>query len=170
MIDDIIEFVPDPLPATTNTAQNARDQKGRGFELEANWQPLDKLGLSGNYAWQDSEDKQTGDRIADAPGQTIYLDARWGFLPDWSFDAQLINVSDRKRAADDTRSNIDDYTLINMTLRRKRIAKHWQLAASVRNLFDKDAREPSTGAIPDDYPLAGRSVYAELRYFLKGEQ
>jgi len=38
------------------------------------------------------------------------------------------------------------------------------------NLFDDDAREPGTGAIPDDYPLAERSVYAELRYFLKGEQ
>ena len=57
-----------------------------------------------------------------------------------------------------------------MTLRRKRIAKRWQLAASVRNLFDEDAREPSTGAIADDYPLPERSVYAELRYFLKGEQ
>jgi iron complex outermembrane receptor protein len=169
-IDDIIELVPDPLPATTNTAQNARDQKGHGFELEANWQPFDKLRLGGNYAWQNSEDKDTGDRIADAPGQTIYLDARWRFLPDWSFDTQLVDVSDRKRAAGDTRSDIDDYTLINVTLRRKRIAKRWQLAASVRNLFDKDAREPSTGAIADDYPLAERSVYAELRYFLKGEQ
>jgi len=169
-IDDAIEFVSDPLPATTNTAQNARDQKGHGFELEANWRPVDKLHLSGNYAWQNSEDKDTGDRIADAPGQTIYLDARWRFLPDWSFDTQLVDVSDRKRAAGDTRSDIDDYTLVNMTLRRKKIAKRWQLAASVRNLFDEDAREPSTGAIPDDYPLAERSVYAELRYFLKGEQ
>jgi len=169
-IDDIIEFVRDPLPATTNTAQNARDQKGHGFELEANWQPFDKLQLGGNYAWQNSEDKQTGDRIADAPRQTIYLDARWRFLPDWSFDTQLVDVSDRKRAAGDTRSDIDDYTLINVTLQRKRIAKRWQLAASVRNLFDTDAREPSTGEIPDDYPLAGRSVYAELRYFLKTGQ
>ncbi|GMQ84096.1 MAG: hypothetical protein BMS9Abin06_0852 [Gammaproteobacteria bacterium] len=169
-IDDIIEFVPDPLPATTNTAQNSRDQKGYGFELEANWQPVDKLRLGGNYAWQNSKDKETGDRIADAPGQQLYLDARWRFLPDWSLDAQLVNVSDRRRAAADTRNDIDDYTLVNVTLRRKRIARHWQLAASVRNLFDEDAREPSTGAIPNDYPLAKRSAYAELRYFMKGEQ
>jgi iron complex outermembrane receptor protein len=46
-IDDAIEFVPDPLPATTNTAQNSRDQEGHGFELEANWQPVDKLHLGG---------------------------------------------------------------------------------------------------------------------------
>jgi iron complex outermembrane receptor protein len=169
-IDDAIEFVPDPLPATTNTAQNSRDQKGHGFELEAHWHPFEKLALGGNYAWQNSEDKETDDHIADAPRQEIYLDARWRFLPDWSLDAQLVDVSDRKRSAGDTRSDIDDYTLVNMTLRRKRIAKHWGLAASVRNIFDEDAREPSTGAIPDDYPLAERSVYAELRYFLKGEQ
>jgi iron complex outermembrane receptor protein len=169
-IDDAIEFVPDPPPATTNTAQNSRDQEGYGFELEAYWQPSEKLRLGGNYAMQYSEDKDTGDRIADAPRQQIYLDARWSFLPDWSFDTQLVSVGDRKRAAGDARSDIDDYTLVNVTLRRRRFAKHWELAASVRNLFDEDASEPSTGAIPDDYPLAERSVYAELSYFLKGDQ
>ena len=38
-----------------------------------------------------------------------------------------------------------------------------------KNLFDKNAREPSpagisTASIPDDLPLAGRSFFGEIRY------
>jgi iron complex outermembrane receptor protein len=72
----------------------------------------------------------------------------------------------------DPREEIDDYQLVNLTLRRKNIAGHWDAALAVRNLFDEDAREPSPfdaraplGAfIPFDYPLEGRSFWAELRF------
>ena len=163
-IDDLIEFVPDAAPATGNTARNSRDQEGHGFELEAQWQPVPGIQLNANYAYQNSEDRDTGDRIADAPEQQFFFDARWHFQPDWLLDVGLNTVKGRKRAAGDTRKGIDDYTLVNLTLRRKRIGRHWQLAGSVRNLFDVDVREPSPAAIPDDYPRARRSVYAELRY------
>ena len=61
---------------------------------------------------------------------------------------------------------------VNATLRRKNIAKYWDVAMSVRNLFDEDAQEPSPydpaaplGAqIPDDYPMEERAFWAELRF------
>ena len=44
------------------------------------------------------------------------------------------------------------------------------LAASVRNLFDADAREPSPSSprvfISDDLPIADRSLYFEARHLL----
>jgi len=42
------------------------------------------------------------------------------------------------------------------------IAKYWELAATVKNLFDSDIREPSDGTIPDDYPMNKRSIFVEL--------
>ena len=59
-----------------------------------------------------------------------------------------------------------------MTLRKKNIAAHWDLALAVRNLFDEDARESSPydpgaplGAwIADDYPLNSREFWIELRF------
>lgn len=62
---DLINYVSD-AGATTKTAQNSGDQDGYGFELEASWKILDNLTVSGNYAWQHSEDHNTHDRVPDA--------------------------------------------------------------------------------------------------------
>ena len=76
---------------------------------------------------------------------------------------------DRNRAAGDPRSDVDDYVLVDLTLRRTHLWKNWEVALLVKNLFDEDAREPSPNGdpvpfIPDDLPLAGRSILGELRY------
>jgi iron complex outermembrane receptor protein len=58
------------------------------------------------------------------------------------------------------------YTLVDITLRRTHINDKFDIAASVKNIFDADAREPSLspGLIPNDLPLAGRNFYVEARY------
>lgn len=50
-----------------------------------------------------------------------------------------------------------------MTLRRQHIAKHWEAAFSVHNLFDVNARSPNTAIIPNDLPLADRTFFGEIR-------
>jgi outer membrane receptor for ferrienterochelin and colicins len=161
--EDLIEFVPDEH-TTTNTAKNARKQEGHGFEFEADWWLTDKLRLRGNYALQHSEDKNTQDDIPDAPRDQAYLNAHWWLRPNWSLDTEYIWVANRPRAAGDPRPDIDDYSLVNLTLRRSHISEHWEAAVGIRNLFNTDARAPSNGIIPDDYPLAGRSIYGEVRF------
>lgn len=161
-INDLIELVPDPQSGTT-TAQNARDQEGYGFELEAAWQMFESFQLKGNVAYQHSEDKDTGYEVPDAPGWQAYLNAHWAFYPEWYLDAQWHWIGERERAAGDPRPEIDDYSLVNLVLRRKNIAKHWDAALLVKNVFDEDVREPSLMVIPNDYPMEGRSVYGELR-------
>ncbi len=60
---------------------------------------------------------------------------------------------------------IDDYTVVDLTLRAKEFAPGFEFALSARNLFDESVKEPSLapGAIPNDLPLAGRGVFVELR-------
>ena len=159
----MIEFIPDDS-ATTSTAQNARDQDGDGFEWELNWQPIPSLRLNGNYSWQDAKDAQTGQAVADAPGQQFKVGANWEFKPQWSINSQIYWVGDRQRAVGDARPAIDDYTLLNLTLRRKNVVPDLDLSIAMRNLTDEDAREPSNGTIADDYPLESRSVWLELKY------
>ena len=161
-IDGLIEFLPDEGEATT-TSQNARDQKGHGFELEGDWQVTDSLQLSSNMAWQNSEDKESGDPVPNAPGLQAYLAGDWQFLPDWSVNAQWLWVGQRERASGDTRKAVDDYRITNLTLRRQALFEHLDLALAVRNLFDEDVREPSTSVIPNDYPMKGREIWAELQ-------
>jgi len=161
---DLISNIPD-AGATTKTAQNAKDQDGYGFEIEAKWQATDTLDVNASYAWQHSEDKHTNQQVADAPRQQIYLSSQWQFINGYHLSPQLIWIGDRKRAATDSRNAIDDYTLVNLTLRVDSVFNTpFQLAISGRNIFDEDAYEPSSGTIADDYPLEGRSIWVELSY------
>ncbi|MCP4278332.1 MAG: TonB-dependent receptor [Gammaproteobacteria bacterium] len=160
---DLIEYVADS-GATTQTAQNARDQDGYGFELEADWKVSRDLRINANYAWQHSEDASTGVDIHDAPGQQLYFNAHWRVAPQWSVNSQLNWVGGRKRASGDTRDEIDDYTLVNLTLKRQGVVPGLDLTLSILNLFDENAREPSDGTIADDYPLEGRSVWVAAHF------
>jgi len=162
---DIIRFVPDPA-ATTSTAQNTSSQTGYGLEWTGSWIATGALRLSSNYAYQQNTDKLTDKNAGHAPRHQLYLRGDWVFLPDWNLNSQLNWVAQRDRAAGDLRPAINDYTTVDATIRRKHLWGDWDIAASVRNVFDADAREPSPapGFIRNDLPLPGRNYFLELSY------
>lgn len=165
---DVIRFEP-----ATGIAENSGGIKGLGFEIEANYDVSEALRLTGNYAFQRSEDDESKAVIANAPRNQLYLRGGWKPLIDWLVNVQLTWIADRARDTADPRPAIDDYLITDMTLRYRPVARSWEIAASVRNLFDEDAREPSprllplpgsVPMIPDDLPLAGRHFFVEARY------
>lgn len=164
---DLIRYVPD-ANGGSSTAQNTGSQAGYGTELEAEWKAADSLKLIGNYAWQKSRDTALKHNAGQSPQHQVYLRANWEFLPNWQFTPQAKWIIDRSRVSGDNRGRISDYTWVDLTLRRQRLAEHWEVAFSVRNLFDVNAREPSLAgqpmaAIPNDLPLAGRNFFGEVR-------
>ncbi len=163
---DIIQFVPGP---GGSTAQNTGEQTGYGLEIEADWRITSNFRLLGNYAFQISEDETSDEDAGNAPHHQVYVRADWEFLPSWYFNPQLNWIVDRDRVAGDNRPEIDDYSTVDLTLRRIGIHNHWDVAFAVRNLFDSDVREPSlagspAASIPNDLPQAGRSFYGEVRF------
>ena len=164
---DIIRFITDPSSATA-TAQNTGDQNGHGFEWEVNWKLSDALKLTANYAYQKSEDETTGEDAGNAPHHEVFANLDWRIERVWYVDPQITWISKRERVSGDPRPDLGGYTLVDLTLRRTSIANKFEIAASVRNLFDQDAREPSLspGLISNDLPLPGRNFYVELRYTL----
>jgi outer membrane receptor for ferrienterochelin and colicins len=163
---DVIRFVAN-TGAAGNTAQNAGNQNGKGLELEFTWDAMDSLRLAGNYAYQRSIDENTNKDAGLAPHHHAYLRTDWRFIPGWTLSGQVNWVADRMRQATDNRPRIADYTTTDLTLRTGQFRKDWELAVSVRNLLNVDAREPtadsSAVSIPNDLPLPGRSLYLELR-------
>jgi iron complex outermembrane receptor protein len=173
---DKIGWAPDPHPnpnlkAPPLLAQNIHTQDGYGLEVEARWKMSPKSSLLVNYSYQQATD-ENDHQIGNDPQHSAYLRTDWLLIPNWFLDTQVNWVAHRQRQFGDPRPPIDDYTTIDLTLRRKDIkAGHWNFALGVRNLLDADAREPSTGpdsngmiAIPHDLPLAGRNYFLELRY------
>jgi len=166
---DMIEFV---ASGATKIAQNAKDLDGEGFEVELNWAVDKDFNLLFNYANQSAEDKSTNIQDPFSVQNQAYIDARWKFMSDWQVSTQVNWVADRNReptSEGETRDDIRDYTLVNLTLRRSNLIKQWEFALTVNNLFDKNAREPSALSnglvvIPDDYPLNERAIFLEARY------
>lgn len=166
---DILRFVPNADPTTGSTAQNTGGQTGRGLELEASWDVTKAVRLASNYGYQRSTDKTTDKDAGDAPHHHLYLRGDWRFMADWTANAQANWIAGRDRVAGDLRPNVPNYHTVDLTL-RKGTARHgqWDVAFSVRNLFNATVLEPSPapGNIPYDFPMARRSGYIQLRYGL----
>ena len=92
-----------------------------------------------------------------------YLRMDWGFSPAWNWNLQGNWLGERERSPGDSRDAAAAYLITDTTLRYAGY-DNWEFAASVRNLFDADARAATSASIPGDLPLPGRQFYAELRY------
>lgn len=167
---DLIEFVPSDL--ANKIAKNAGDQKGHGYESELNWRPLDNFSLASSYSYQNARDQSNDAPVHEAPAKQFKLMVNWEFLPNWYWHSQYSWVGDRsRRQADpiletlaDNRNPIDNYSLWDMNVRKVNFLKNTDLMIGVRNIADTEAREPSSGEIPEDYLLESRSVWLELSY------
>jgi len=143
--------------------QNTGKNKGYGFALDGSWQLHPQWKLTGNYAFQLATD-QKDQPVPNAPRQQLYFRTDWKFLPAWNLDLQANWVGKRYRPNGDKRPTINNYTTVDATLRYQQDQRPWEIDFSARNLFDADAREPTNATIPNDLPLAGRSIWGEIRY------
>ncbi|MDD2700725.1 MAG: TonB-dependent receptor [Sideroxydans sp.] len=146
--------------------QNSGDQAGKGVEFETTYDATSNLRLTGNYSLQHSIDSITGQDAGMAPHRRLFARAEWRFAPRWHLNTKVNYVAGRMREPGDTRAAVPDYTLIDLTLRREKIAGDWEFSALVFNLFDRKAWEPTFKSVgmTSDLPLPGRSLYLQLQY------
>ncbi|HYW91529.1 MAG TPA: TonB-dependent receptor [Gammaproteobacteria bacterium] len=167
---DLIRFVNIPASPIAKEAQNSGGQRGYGMEAEIEWQPFQNDTVKANYAYQHATDERTHQPAGNAPTSQIYLRNDWQFLPGWNGDATVNWVGKRYRAPGDPRPALGSYTWVDLTLRHALGDSGIELAASVRNVLNQDAREPSllstssTVNVPNDLPLPGRNFYVSLDY------
>ncbi|MDD5275860.1 MAG: TonB-dependent receptor [Methylovulum sp.] len=158
-INDLILSVPD-INQSTSTFQNAGSQNGYGTEFEWHWQWNEQWDFTGNYAWQEATNKVTNMPVNGVPEQQVYTAATWHFLPQWQLQSQLNWVGGIHSAPGDNRA-LGDYQTIDFTLRSKKLFKHLNLSASLRNALDERYRTPAPIQLPENLPMPGRSFYFE---------
>jgi iron complex outermembrane receptor protein len=142
-----------------NQFQNLGNNTARGIELEAMWQASRTVRVSGNLSNRRDVDLP----FNPTPTRKAYLRADWGFLPNWNWNVQANWIGKHALPPGDPRAAMAAYTLIDTTIRYAP-RRNWQVAVSLRNLFDVDAREYSSSALTDNLPLPRRSAFAEIRY------
>lgn len=148
--------------------KNIGDQTGRGLEMEATLEAASNLKLTGNYSLQHSKDEATGQDAGLAPHQRLFARADWRFVPLWQLGTTVNHVAGRMREPGDTRPLIPDYTTVDLTLRREKLAGGWDARATLTNLFNSGAREPTfkSAGMYSDLPLPGRALYLQLQHGL----
>lgn len=149
--------------------QNIGNQDGKGAELEVAWDASRILRLAGNYGYQRNTDPATGKDAGYAPHHHLNGRVDWQAGGHGVVSAQVNRVADRRRAAGDTRKKIPDYTTFDLSLSTERGLGNWDLSVAIRNIFNADVREPSIApgtAIPNDLPMAPRSIYVRATYQL----
>jgi len=160
--------ISDIIAQSGTSYMNMGQQDGSGGELEVNWIPTSSLRLSGYYAYQKNVDTSTDQDVGYAPRHHLYTRADWRFTQDWLASSQINWVSQRKRAAGDTRPEVPDYTSVDLTLRTDRQRQGWDFAISLRNAFNADIREPTKpgSGITNDLPMPGRTWSLQASYRL----
>jgi len=170
-VSDLIAIVKDPV-GTTATARNFGSQAGDGFEFETKFKASSQLFLTGNYSYLKAINENANKPSGNYPSQQVYFRDDWTFLPKWTWGNQINWVGPQDREPGDPRGHLKEYTTVDVILRYKMLPDKISLTASVRNFFDADVREPSSGpgpttltaAIPNDLPQAGRNGFIELTY------
>lgn len=160
---DLYQFAQSNLIVADSTAQaqfhNTGSSNSYGVELEAMWQATKSLRISGNL----SNRNDITNPYNPVPRQKAYLRTDLEFTPNLNWNVQANWIGKHLLPPGDTRAPIDEYTLVDTTIRYA-LRRDWEFAASLRNLFDVDARELSSKSLPDNLPLPGRSFYAEMRF------
>jgi outer membrane receptor for ferrienterochelin and colicins len=144
-------------------AQNVGEQIGKGGELAVRWKPRQDMTVHFNYSHLKATDGNT-DAVAGLPNTMFYTGMNWFVDEHWQWSIDSKWVKDRYRAFSDDRQQIKDYQWVTSRLARREIIPGLSVSLVVKNLFDVDAREPSSGAIADDFPLHGRLWSLELNY------
>ena len=164
---DMIRLGPNTAAGVGNIYTNIGRQVGNGGELEAVWDASSSVRLTGSFSYQKSTDDTTKQDAGYAPHHQLYGRTDWRFTSGWLSSMQINHVADRRRAAGDTRAPVPDYTTVDITVRSANSKNHWDIAATVRTLFNADVREPSLApgtAIPNDLPMATRSLWLQASY------
>ncbi len=159
-IKDLVEFVDAGSGAV---AENVGRQKGRGLEWELAWDVSRAVDIHANYAFQDARDTATDEAVAGVPRHQFFLRGDWRLAPQWTLDGRFNWVSSRQRPVGDVRPTLAGYRTVDLFLRRTDVFGKGEIGFMVRNLLDQDRREPSPPAIPNDYPLEGRSFSATIK-------
>jgi iron complex outermembrane receptor protein len=167
--DNLIQNVANPAPTPGSTYQNTGKQHGNGMELEGVWDASRTVRLTGNYSYQKSISAATNQDAGYAPHDHIYLRGDKSFGGSWLSSVQINRVMNRLRAAGDTRPPVPDYTTVDISMHSSNGKNQWDYSASVLNLFNATVLEPSLAgatplsvAIPNDLPMAPRSVWLQV--------
>ncbi|MES2662685.1 MAG: TonB-dependent receptor [Pseudomonadota bacterium] len=169
-IDDAIRAISD-TPGETAVTQNTDGQQGYGMEWDANWNFTKRFLLNANFSWINTNDKATGEKVANTPHFLTKLNPTFNFSDQWHAGFELFWIGQRYRNPNDPRKSPDDLFLTHLTVGHTNWINNLDISFNLRNIFNREMVEPSPyepgipgGAfVPGDYPIDSRAALVSFR-------
>ena len=161
---DRIELVATSTPGLSEF-QNKGEATIYGIETEAQYR-WDAMRVYANYTWQRPKDDETDVLLQDVPSYRWNLGMDMGLGAHLNWNTNVLFVGDRPRAQNDTRDDLDSYTLVNATLIIQDLPlTNLEVRGSVYNIFNENYAYPApSGTLEQDYPAQGVNFFLEMRY------
>lgn len=118
---------------------NISNVRASGYELE--WSARLRHGIQArvNMGWQEAEDRQSGDRIANSPARIFKANVSAPFMQDrLRAGLEFQAMSERKSWSGEA----PGFALVNLTLLAPKVSRNVEVSASVYNLFDRRYYDP----------------------------
>jgi len=139
------------------------DARGVEFELSRSFGRRHALEL--RYAYQDSEVKSTGQPVPGVPHHLPSLGGTLAIGKHVSLTPTLLIRGSRLRSPEDSRPEMEAYSLLNLGVRVREVFQRLELSASVQNALDDKYLDPSpSNGVPGDYPRPGRTVFVKATW------
>lgn len=137
-VDDLITQVTDPNDGKL-VYVNAEKMHTSGIELSAEkfWQS--GVRFKGNVSYQESKNKETDRQLTNSPRVLGKLALSMPISFAWQAGMELQYTGERRTAA----SEVDSYTLANLTLNRRDLLKGLDVSLGAYNLFDEKYEDPA---------------------------
>ena len=140
-ITDLISLTTDPVDGLLVFRNVERaETNGAEFEIERIWGTGTRVRAS--LTWQQAKDADTGLRLTNSPSWLANLNATrpvFNGFADAGVEAQYVG-----RRLTLAGNHAASYTVVNLTLTSRRIARNLEVSASVYNLFDREYGDPGS--------------------------
>ena len=156
-VRDLVSQAQDPVDGMYYP-ENIDQADAHGVELQLDGQLTRAIRGRASYTFTETEDKASGDTLANSPEHLAKLNLTAPVFGDWLFaGGELQYMSERTTTADQT---LDDVWLVNATLFASRLLDTWDISLSVYNLFNARYRDPAFN--PDTVEQDGSTLRLKI--------
>lgn len=163
-LEDVVASAPNPLSTNGQGFVNLSESlEGSGFEWALEWSPSSRIKVKPSWAYSNNKSRtfetESGRLV---PRHLLKIESQVRLPNNFDLSISAQRVADRERSNGDQREAVPDYTLVNFAVHKANLFGGVDASLTVRNLFDRDAREPISRGIVNDFPVSGRAVQLRL--------
>src|SRR6266581_2300683 len=161
-IKNLISLETDPADLLL-VFENLDRVRADGVEVELEGKLTHRLDGRISYAYQDSENVLTGDRLSNSPRHMAKLNLTTPLVPEKLFGSVEVQYLGARETLSGGRTG--GYTIANVTLLSRNWGKGPGISLSVYNLFDTRYADPASDEhLQQVIPQDGRNVRFQVRY------